>query len=1055
MRNYLLHNLCLLSVLLFSVHLQAQRIAGVYHETSVSPPQSEYKKVALLGIQTKLDVRMPQQQILQQTINGQVTDGESGEALPGVNILAKGTTAGTVTDIEGNYRLTVEDAITTLVFSSIGYVSEEVEINGRTSINLALTPDIQSLSEVVVVGYGTQKKADITGSVASVSGEVLQSRPVATFEDALQGRTSGVQIRQSSGDLNGDFSISIRGVGSVTGSNDPLIVVDGVPLFSADFSTINPKDIASIDILKDASATAIYGSRAANGVVIISTKKGQAGKPQFTFTTDLGFEDITKRYDVMSTEQQRLLFVEGFKNSNRDISVYDDPSNPAWQVDTDWQDLGTRTAFRQNYNLGFSGGSEKTQYSGSASYLNREGTLINSDLKSWTLRVNVNSEINEWLKLSTNLTGSHQRQNVQINDSWGANGFRSLSYHHSFTPAYDEEGNLTAVNTTAAPYFGANNNPLIDLLLPTREDNVTRILGNTKLDVELAEGLVLSGSLGGDIVLGDGYTYLPVYEIGRYSRPEGSVTVPTSQQLNWVSDVTLNYDKSFNRHAIKALAGFSAQQFLTKENETTGTGTVDNALNQLANQTNFNADGSAVSAGLVSTFLRLNYGYDDKYLLTATVRRDGSSRFGSDRRYGIFPSGSLAWRISEEGFLQSSQLVDDLKLRVSYGLTGNQNIADFAFITRAGAAPYVFGNDVVVGNAPENLGNPNLQWEATKQFDVGIDLSLLEGRIYTTLDYYDKQSEDLLVATPIPLTSGVGEDPIVNLGSVKNTGIEFSFFSRNLTGTVAWTTDFNISYNKNEVLDIGTNSIGEPLEIPGQNIPLSNIPANLTQAGNVVGAFHMYRFVGIWQLGQEDEALQWSGAVPGDPRYADLNGNGVLDVGDKTFAGSPYPKFFGGMDNTFTYKNLSLSVFLNFATGYQVYNTARNLFARGVPFVQNFAEAADFWTPENPSNAVPRPSQGGNTTTLATLVSTRFLEDADFLRIKNVRISYDFPSRMFNGNVIQAARLSLSGTNLLTFTKYTGLDPEASSRNSLLSAGIDYTPYPLTRLISLEARLSF
>jgi len=997
----------------------------------------------------------PIEVLIEQTITGKITDGESGEPIPGVNVLAKGTTTGTVSDINGDYRLTIADEVTSLVFSSIGYLSQEVNIGGRTTLNVSMQADVKSLEEIVVVGYGTQKKSDLTGSVASVSEETLQSRPVASFEDALQGRTSGVQIRQSGGDLNGKFSMSIRGTGSVTGSNDPLVVVDGVPLFSTDFSTINPKDIASIDILKDASATAIYGARAANGVVIITTKKGKAGTTQFTLNTDLGFENITQTYDVMSTEEQRLLFVEAFKNSNRDISVYDDPSHPAWQVDNDWQDLGTRTAFRQNYNLGFSGGSEKTQFSGSASYLDREGTLVNSDLKLWTLRLNVNSELKDWLKLSTNLTGSHQKQNLQNNDSWGASGFRSLVFHHSYTPAYDENANLSAVATSAAPYFGANDNPLIDLLLPTREDNTTRILGNAKLDVQLSDQLVLSGNLGGDIVMGDAYTFLPVYEIGRFSRPEGSVTVPSSQQINWVSDLTLTYDKEFGEHDIKALIGFSAQQFYVKNTTTTGTGTIDNALNQLSNQTNFNANGTEVSAGLASTFVRMNYSYRNKYLLTATVRRDGSSKFGPDKRYGVFPSASVAWKLSEENFLQSSQLVDDLKIRASYGLTGNQNIGDFAFITRAGAAPYVFGNSLVVGNAPQNIGNPNLQWEATKQFDVGIDLSLFEGRIYTTLDYYNKQSEDLLISTPIPLTSGVNQDPIVNLGSVKNTGFEFSVFSRNITGTFSWTTDFNISHNTNEVINIGTNSIGEPLEIPGELIPLSNQQANLTRAGHPVGAFYMYQYDGVWQLGQEDEAQKWSGAVPGDPRYADLNGNGVLDIGDKSFVGNPHPKFFGGLDNSFSYKNLSLSVFLNFATGYQVYNTARNLFSRGVPFVQNFAEVNGFWTPENQSETIPRPSQGGNTTTLATLVSTRFLEDADFLRLKNVRLSYNFPSKVFSGQIIRGARLTLTATNLLTFTNYTGLDPEASSRRSLLSSGIDYTPYPNTRLVSLGAQLTF
>lgn len=990
---------------------------------------------------------------VQRSVSGKVTD-ENGSSLPGATILEKGTSNGTITDVDGKYTLSVPDnAVLTISF--VGYQSIEVPLNGRSVIDIELVTDISSLEEVVVVGYGTQKKSDVTGSVASVSEETLQSRPVATFADALQGRTSGVQVRQSGGDLDGKFSISIRGVGSVTGSNDPLIVVDGVPLFSTDFSTINPKDIASVDILKDASATAIYGARAANGVVIVTTKKGRSGETQFTFSTDLGFENITKKFDVMSTEEQRLLFVEGFTNSNRNTSVYDDPNDPAWQIDNDWQELGTRTGFRQNYNLGFSGGSDKTQYSGSVSYLNREGTLINSDLKSYTLRVNLNSKLKEWANLSTNLTASHQKQNVQNNDSWGSAGFRSFAYQHSYTPAYDENGELTAVNTTAAPYFGANDNPLINLVLPTRENDVTRVLGNTKLDINLTDDLILSGNLGADIVVGDSYTYLPVFEIGRFNRPIGSVTSRIERQINWVSDLTLNYSKEFGDHSIKALAGISAQQFMTRVTNVTGTGTIDNGLNQLSNQTDFNAFGSDVTAGLASSFFRLNYDFDSKYLITGTVRRDGSSKFGPEKRYGVFPSGSIAWRISEEGLLQSSSLIDDLKLRVSYGLTGNQNIGDFAFITRSGAASYVFGNSIVVGNAPQNIGNPNLQWETTRQFDVGIDLSLFEGRINTTLDYYDKVSADLLVSTPIPLTAGVNQDPIVNLGSVSNKGVEFSVFSRNLVKGFTWTTDFNISYNVNEVIDIGTNSIGEPLEIPGEVIPLGGQPANLTRAGHPVGAFYMYEFEGVWQLGEEAAAQTWDGAVPGDPKYRDLNGNGLFDAGDKDFVGNPFPKFFGGMDNTFAYKNLSLSIFVNFATGYQLYNTARNLFARGVPFVQNFSEVNGFWTPENPSNTVPRPSQGGKTTSLVTLASTRWLEDADFLRVKNVKLMYNFPSAMFGDSFINGAQISVSATNLFTFTNYTGLDPEASSRSSLLSAGLDYTPYPLTRLFSLGAQISF
>jgi TonB-linked SusC/RagA family outer membrane protein len=991
---------------------------------------------------------------LQRVVSGLVMD-KDGTPLPGANVVEKGTTNGVTADFDGNFSIDVANENVTLVVSYIGYATKEVSVNGQANVSIVLEESAAGLDEVVVVGYGVQKKSDITGAVSNISEEKLQSRPTTNFSDALQGRSSGVQIRQSGGDLDGKFQIAIRGVGSVTGSNEPLIVVDGVPLVSANFSTINPKDISSIDILKDASATAIYGSRAANGVVIITTKKGTVGKPQLTYSSDLSIEHISERYDVMSTEQQRLLFVEGFKNSNRSTAVYDDPSNPIWQVDNDWQDLGTRAGIRQIHNFNYSGGTENTQYSASASYQNRTGILLNTDIKTYSLRTNLSSQVNDWLKISTNITGSFQPQNYSDGDDWGASGYRGFVYHHSYTPAYDENGELANIDTASAPYFGANSNPLVPLLLPTKELNTTRLLGNFQANVRLMDGLFFNTNLGGDLVRVEGYTYNPIYSIGRMINTQGSVTVSNNSDTNWVADATLDYTKEFNKHDLKLLIGVSAQQFLLRRTSAFGTGTIDNALNQLSNQTSFNSTGSNVKGGLASSFARLNYGFDDRYLLTATVRRDGSSRFGPDKRYGVFPSASIAWRVSQENFLKNSTTLNDLKFRVSYGLTGNQNIGNFEFITRAASTPYVFGNTVVVGNSASNIGNPSLQWEANKQLDIGVDFAMFKSRISGTIDYYDKKSEDLLIQNPIPLTAGVPNPPIVNIGSVRNSGVEFAIFTRNLTGKFKWSTDFNIAYNKNEVLDIGSNSAGEPLEIPGQNIPLSNVPTNLTVAGRPVGAFNMYVYDGIWQLGEEAAAATWFNAVPGDPKYKDINNNGLLDAGDRAFVGNPHPKFIGGMDNTFSYKNLSLSVFMNFATGNKLYNTARNLFSRGVPFVQNFAEAADFWTPDNPSATAPRPSQGGTTTTLATLASTRFLEDASFLRVKNVALTYDLPGKIFETSFISSAQFTISATNLLTFTKYTGLDPEASSRESLLSAGIDYTPYPNTKQYNLGVKIGF
>ncbi|MCK0137098.1 TonB-dependent receptor [Arenibacter sp. S6351L] len=1016
------------------------------------------KQIFLKERETQIKTHNPKVQPgpinLQSLVSGLITDSD-GIPLAGANVVEKGTTNGVTADFDGNFSIQVANESATLVVSYIGYSTKDVPLNGQASVNIVLEESAAGLDEVVVVGYGVQKKSDITGAVSNISEEKLQSRPTANFSDALQGRSSGVQIRQSGGDLDGKFQIAIRGVGSVTGSNEPLIVVDGVPLVSASFSTINPKDISSIDILKDASATAIYGARAANGVVIVTTKKGTVGKPQLTYSSDLSIEHISERYDVMSTEQQRLLFVEAFKNSNRSTAVYDDPSNPIWQVDNDWQDLGTRAGIRQIHNLNYSGGTENTQYSASASYQNRTGILLNTDIKTYSLRTNLSSQVNDWLKISTNITGSFQPQNYSDGDDWGATGYRGFVYHHSYTPAYDENGELANIDTASAPYFGANSNPLVPLLLPTKELNTTRLLGNFQANIRLMDGLFFNTNLGGDLVRVEGYTYNPIYSIGRMINTQGSVTVSNNSDTNWVADATLDYTKEFDKHDLKLLVGVSAQQFLLRRTSAFGTGTIDNALNQLSNQTSFNSTGSNVEGGLASTFARLNYGFDDRYLLTATVRRDGSSRFGPDKRYGVFPSASLAWRVSQENFLKNSTTLNDLKFRVSYGLTGNQNIGNFEFITRAASTPYVFGNSVVVGNSASNIGNPSLQWEANKQLDIGVDFALFKSRISGTIDYYDKKSEDLLIQNPIPLTAGVPNPPIVNIGSVRNSGVEFAIFTRNLTGKFKWSTDFNISYNENEVLDIGSNSAGEPLEIPGQNIPLSNVPTNLTVAGRPVGAFNMYIFDGMWQLGEEAEAATWFNAVPGDPKYKDLNNNGLLDAGDRAFVGNPHPKFIGGMDNTFSYKNLSLSVFMNFATGNKLYNTARNLFSRGVPFVQNFAEAADFWTPDNPLATSPRPSQGGTTTTLATLASTRFLEDASFLRVKNVALTYDLPGKIFETSFISSAQFTISATNLLTFTKYTGLDPEASSRESLLSAGIDYTPYPNTKQYNLGVKIGF
>lgn len=988
-------------------------------------------------------------------IKGQVT-GQDGTPLSNATISLKGTNKSWVSAADGSFDINTPESSGILVVSYVGYISQEVPFkasSGYLSVKMVAADNVSE--DIVLVGYSKSRKQDLTGAVSSVREKDLQSRPVASFQDALVGRASGVNVSQTGGNLDGKFNIVIRGAGAITTSSGPLIIVDGVTTTGSSLNAINPKDIVSIDVLKDASATSIYGAQASNGVLLITTRRGKAGKTLVTFNTELGSESISKMYKVLSTEQQRRLFVEAFKNSGRNTTAYENPADAVWQTDNNWQELATRSALRQNYNIQVSGGDAKSRFAVSGGFLKREGVLKNTDITDFFLRANNDINVGSKLKITSSFMTTYQiyNQPQRENDIFNSGGlYERLVSQHSYNPAFDAEGNLAGVQTAADPYFGASSNPLIPLYLFKNQSKNTKILASLKLDYEIVKGLTLSGSSGVDLALQNINTYTPTYSIGLNKQDYGIATAGSVQQYNWVTDITLEYQKTIGLHAAKLLVGASAQQQRYVSTNTEGWGTTDNSLDQLANQQNFSAKSSDITSGLASTFARLNYGFDERYLLTATVRRDGSSKFGSANRYGVFPSASVAWRIAREDFFKVAA-INDLKLRVSYGLTGNQNIGDFGFLSQVTAANYVYGNTTAGGNVPGNISNPALQWESAKQLDAGIDISLFGSRLNLTLDYYQKKSENLLINIPMPLTSGVTSQA-TNFGAIKNNGVEFAVNSRNLTGNFSWTTDFNIAYNKNRVLNAGTNSVGGELTIPGTTLSLPNDFVNLTAAGYPVGAFNMYRFIGIWQQSDQQEAAA-AGAVPGDVRYADLNKNGILDPGDKEYVGSPQPTYYGGLNNTWSYKKFSLNVFINFSGGNKLYNTMRNLNARAVPFNQQLAEVADFWTPDNPSNSVPRPSQGGNTTFLATRVSTRFLEDAGFARLKNISLAYELSPSLLDRLKLQHARIAISCINAITITKYKGLDPEASSSGNLLSAGQDITPYPPTRQFNLSVSLTF
>ena len=994
------------------------------------------------------------------TIAGTVTDAGSGEPLPGVNVVVEGTQQGAATAADGTYEITGVEAGTHAVTASfVGYADTtrqgiEVQANQTTTVDFALEREAAALEEMVVVGYGEQQRRDLTGAVSSVSAEEVQNVPVPSVEGALQGKMAGVQVRQTGGDLQGDFNVLVRGVGS-TGDTQPLYVVDGVPLFSGALSTINPDNIASVEVLKDASAKAIYGTRAANGVVLITTKTGTPGETKVSYSADVGLQRATKTLDMMNKEQFAEHFVEAFRNDGLPVPPqFDDPSFP--QVDNDWQDLVLRTAPRQQHNLSVTGGDQSTQFAVSGGYTDRSGILIDTRLQRISARINIDHQVNSELNVGVRMSGNRQWREGAVNDNFFGSAFRNAIFVRHWVPYKNENGEWAQIPPRSGAYYGLVANPVANLKTEIRRRNVTRFLGNAFAEYDIVEGLKFRSQVGTDLVFRDNYTYLPVWRKGGLdARSEGQTTQFDGDRINWVTDQTFTYNRLFGEnHRFKGLLGFTAQQFNTRNLNVTASGTSNNNLREIGNQPNVRgAGGGGSTVGLISYFSRINYDYNDKYLLTATVRRDGSSRFGSGRRYGTFPSASAAWRISEEPFMQRFGFLDDLKLRTSYGLTGNQAIGNFQFLARAASDPYIWGDAVAAGNAPVSFANPNLHWEASKQFGVGLEATLFDGRLSLTADYYNKVSDDLLVSVPVPPSNGITNSQTVNVGSVQNRGVEFAFTSRNMVGDFSWTTNFNVTTNANEVLDIGTNARGEPLEIPGRNPGWLGPPANRTVAGRPIGAFYVYVMEGIWQQDEAEEAAAFSGQVPGQVRYKDLNGDGQFTAADRTFVGQPQPAWYGGMTNTFSYEGLTLSVLLNWQAGHKLLDTGRMLTENGSPNIKQRAVMVNRWTPENPSNKYPRATR--SMTLHNGLPSTRFVEDASFLRVSNVSLGYSLPRRWLRMLQVDRAEITVTAINPFTFTEYSGLDPESSSFDSPLAAGIDRTPYPLAETYSLQLSLTF
>ncbi|HEY0896625.1 MAG TPA: SusC/RagA family TonB-linked outer membrane protein [Sphingobacteriaceae bacterium] len=961
------------------------------------------------------------------TVNGKVTDKQDGSPLIGVSVKVKNSATGTSTDVNGAFTLTVPENASALVFTYIGYTTQEVSIAGKSTVNVSLATDQTTLNEVVVVGYGSQKKSDVTGGVTSLGPKDFNKGVINSPEQLLQGRTAGVQVTPASGDPGAGINIRIRGTTSIRSGNNPLFVIDGVPLDggnitdgASDFgagnmsarnplSFMNPDDIANITVLKDASAAAIYGSRGANGVVLITTKKGTAGSQSLSFSSSLSVANTLKTYDIMNASQ----YLQQAGNAGADVAVLNRGSN------VDWQDEIFRPGVTQNYSLGFGGGNENTLYRFSGSYSDQEGIIENSGLRRFTGRMNTSHELfNDKVKLELQLTASQvDNQYAPLGDDAGFEGnlLGAALQANPTIPIYD--ASIPGGFTQSSDF----RNPAAMLALISDNDRVNKVLGNLGISWNIVKGLQYKVNVGIDNSNATRKTGISRLLHFGGIKDNGRAVLQNREVYSSLIENTLNYNTIFAAdHSLDLLGGFSYQKFNSGGFYTQAQYFLTDEVPYVDNFDGVNNDGSnkAFSAGsyrsgteLQSYFGRANYSFRNKYLLTATLRVDGSSKFGKNNKYGYFPSFAAAWRLSEESFIPKD-VFTDLKLRVGYGITGNQEFP-------GGISRAVFETNSSGSLTQRNNPNPDIRWEETAQFGVGVDFDLFNGRLGGNIDYFDKTTSNLLTQVYYAQPAAVDYKWINLPGHIKNTGMEFALTYRALTNTaLKWEISGNMTYLENKVTDFG-NTIIPTGNIHGQG--LTGAYVQRISDGLPLGAFYLPTFAGYDASGLA--------IYPNDGAFS--------------FAGSALPKYSFGLNNAFSYRNLTFSVFLNGSTGFYIYNnTANALFTKG--------------SLKNGRNVVMGEASSPESALNAPEVSTRFLEKGDFLRISNMNLAYRFP--MTGNKYFKGMSLSLTGQNLALFTNYTGVDPEVNTnkaRNGVPSLGIDYTSYPTARMFSLGATFDF
>lgn len=983
----------------------------------------------------------------QSGVTGKVTDAGK-QAMPGVTILVKGTSVGTVTDVNGNYNIDAAPNAT-LVFSFIGMKTQEISVNNQSTINIQMEVDAIGIEEVVAIGYGVQKKRDVTGSVVSVSEEELNlGGTVSNTAQALQGRAAGVQVTQNSSAPGGSISIRIRGANSISSSNEPLYVVDGFPTETG--KNINPNDIKSIEILKDASATAIYGARGANGVVLITTKRGEAGKNIIEYDTYFGAQKITNKIPLLSSvEHMEISNTIASEEGLPPVYTQQQMSNYA---ETDWQDEALRVGLVNRHDFRVSGGDKDTKIALSLNYFDQEGILKTTDFQRYSGRINVDKTFGDNVKAGGNFYASRENSNYQKYDGniLSTNVMMRLLTFDPTVPVYNPDGTYGNVPG------GRGDNPIAMLLEPTNETTVDKFNGTAFINYEIIKGLHAKVNTGIEVLQSTNGTYMPM-TTNEGSQDNGNASKTIGKRTRSLFDATLTYMKELGEiHSLTAMVGYSFQKDIYETNISSAKGFSTDKylyhnLGAGATQTVNSSKGENL---LKSYFGRVNYSLKDRYLLTATFRADGSSRFGTNNQWGYFPSGSFAWRLIEEDFIQELDVFSNLKLRAGYGWTGNDRIGDYATFALMQNSKYTFdGSSVSIGmepkvNSPEN---PNLKWETTKQLNVGLDFGFYNNRITASADYYYKRTDDLLISKPLQYATGFTTG-VINGGEVENKGFEFSVNSENFVGAFKWNTNFNIAFNKNKAISLaGINEILIKTSKPNGSVSHSEYA--ILKEGLALGTLYGYKYIGVLKTGETYSPQPLS--EPGDPLFEDVNGDGAITTDDRTILGDAAPDFIFGLGNDFSYKNFDLNIFFQGVVGNDVVNMNKIELER-----LRHRDVLNRWTPQNEDTDIPR--NGFYNSPYGNYINSHFIEGGTYIRCKTVTLGYNLPVDKIP--FFKKVRIYTTLENLFTITSYSGFDPEVDTKSyeedgtgqtANLGGGLDFNSYPAMRTYTFGVNLRF